>query len=209
MSNRLQDNNGRKKILVIGPCESGKSLLSNVLGEAAEAASELYRPTVGVRIIEAEVEIRSASQRVTVELWDVSGSTTEAAKRCWPAIKKDAVGVVLVYNPEKPNHEQEIAEWFQWFPKNQKMGMSANQVLVIQSLRRADLSRRIPLPPAIASSGISQPAVVTCDDLVSVRKHFATSLVKEQVQFISKQPGQVKVTMRLLKSPPVHSSVTM
>jgi len=31
------------------------------------------------------------------------------------------------------------------------------------------------------------------------RKHFNTSLVKEQVQFVSKQPGQVKVTMRLLK----------
>merc|ERR1719236_263102 len=32
-----------------------------------------------------------------------------------------------------------------------------------------------------------------------VRKHFDIALVKEQVQFVSKQPGQVKVTMRLLK----------
>merc|ERR1719395_449642 len=32
-----------------------------------------------------------------------------------------------------------------------------------------------------------------------MRKYYATSLVKEKVQFISKQPGQVKVTMRLLK----------
>jgi len=31
------------------------------------------------------------------------------------------------------------------------------------------------------------------------RKHFDIALVKEKVQFISKQPGQVKVTMRLLK----------
>merc|ERR1719262_46394 len=31
------------------------------------------------------------------------------------------------------------------------------------------------------------------------RKHLATSLVQEKGQFISKQPGQVKVTMRLLK----------
>jgi hypothetical protein len=30
-------------------------------------------------------------------------------------------------------------------------------------------------------------------------KHFSTALVKDQVQFVSKQPGQVKVTMRLLK----------
>jgi len=32
-----------------------------------------------------------------------------------------------------------------------------------------------------------------------MRKPFDTALVKEQVQFVSKQPGQVKVTMRLLK----------
>lgn len=31
------------------------------------------------------------------------------------------------------------------------------------------------------------------------RKHFATALVKDKVQFLGKQPGQVKVTMRLLK----------
>merc|ERR1719473_1509299 len=31
------------------------------------------------------------------------------------------------------------------------------------------------------------------------RKHFNIALLKEQVQFVSKQPGQVKVTMRLLK----------
>jgi len=32
-----------------------------------------------------------------------------------------------------------------------------------------------------------------------LRKHFNVALVKEKVQFVSKQPGQVKVTMRLLK----------
>jgi intraflagellar transport protein 22 len=30
---------------------------------------------------------------------------------CWPAILTDAHGIVLVYNPEKPAHEQEIALW--------------------------------------------------------------------------------------------------
>jgi len=31
------------------------------------------------------------------------------------------------------------------------------------------------------------------------RRHFTASLSKEKVQFVAKQPGQVKVTMRLLK----------
>mmetsp|Transcript_64559 Transcript_64559/g.138406 ORF Transcript_64559/g.138406 Transcript_64559/m.138406 type:complete len:196 (-) Transcript_64559:52-639(-) len=193
MSNRLQDNSSRQKILVVGPCESGKSILSNVLAEAAEAASELYRPTVGVRILETDIEIRTTSQRVTVELWDLSGDSKEAAKRCWPAVKQDAVGTVLVYNPEKTNHEQEIEEWFQWFPK--KMGLSANQVMVIQSLRGSS-SRRIPLPAKLSSMGISQPVVVTAEDITSVRKHFATYLETVRQCVLDKQRQEEEDVMK-------------
>merc|ERR1719502_1896193 len=107
-------------------------MISNVLAETADTASENYRATAGVRILEFEAEIRSGSApgRGTVELWDVAGDTK--FQKCWPAIKKDAVACVLVYSPEKANHEQEIEQWFQWFPK--AMNMSASQVLVMQSL---------------------------------------------------------------------------
>jgi len=30
---------------------------------------------------------------------------------CWPAIMKDAQGVVLVYNPDNRAHEKEIEIW--------------------------------------------------------------------------------------------------
>jgi len=40
---------------------------------------------------------------------------------------------------------------------------------VIQSLRRSDLSRRIPMPAKLGQMGIAQPAVVTSEDLTSVQ----------------------------------------
>ena len=36
---------------------------------------------------------------------------TTSYESCWPAILADAHGVVLVYNPDKPAHEQEVALW--------------------------------------------------------------------------------------------------
>merc|ERR1719420_2708933 len=105
---------GRFKIVVVGPFEAGKSTIANVLSENSSDTSDLYRPTVGVRILEFETEVRTASQKLTVELWDASGDPKN--QKLWPAIKKDCVGIVMVYNPEKPNHEQELEQWFQQFP---------------------------------------------------------------------------------------------
>jgi len=157
--------------------------LANVLAENAETASETYRPTIGVRILEFEGEVRCVSQHVTIELWDVSGDTKY--QKCWPAIKKDAVGCVLVYNPERTNHEQEIEQWYQWFPKS--MNMSPNQVMVIQTLSRADGPRKIPLTNKIAFAGIGPPVVVTVDDLIVARKDFDRFLEKVLQSVMDKQ----------------------
>merc|ERR1719486_743294 len=177
---------GRQKVIVCGPSEGGKSTLANVLAENTEGASETYRPTVGVRILEFEGEVRCVSQQVTIELWDVSGDFIQPKyTKCWPAIQKDAVGCVLVYNPERPNHEQEIEKWFQMFPKS--MNMSPNQVMVIQTLSRADAPRKIPLPNKISFAGVGPPVVVTVDDLVVARKDFDKFLEKVLQSVLDKQ----------------------
>merc|ERR1719183_2717886 len=99
----------RQKVLLVGPTEGGKSTIANVLAENSESASDTYRPTVGVRILEFEGEVRCVSQQVTIELWDVSGDFIQPKyTKCWQAIQKDAVGCVLVYNPERANHEQDV-----------------------------------------------------------------------------------------------------
>eukprot|EP00444_Apocalathium_aciculiferum_P030395 CAMPEP_0183444756 /NCGR_PEP_ID=MMETSP0370-20130417/95898_1 /TAXON_ID=268820 /ORGANISM="Peridinium aciculiferum, Strain PAER-2" /LENGTH=195 /DNA_ID=CAMNT_0025635195 /DNA_START=63 /DNA_END=650 /DNA_ORIENTATION=+ len=190
---RAADASGRQKILIIGPCEAGKSTIANVLAEASESATEAYRPTVGVRILECETEIRSIGQRVTVELWDVSGNY-QMFQKCWPAIKQDAAGVVLVYNPEKEKHEQEIEQWFQWFPR--AMNMSTNQILVFQSLRRSDVPRRMPLPAKLANAGVGQPCAVPADDLVSARKHFGSFLEVVRQTVLDKQRQEEEDVMK-------------
>mmetsp|Transcript_34975 Transcript_34975/g.69443 ORF Transcript_34975/g.69443 Transcript_34975/m.69443 type:complete len:195 (+) Transcript_34975:90-674(+) len=188
---RGADYSSRQKVLIVGPCEAGKSTIANILTEASESASEVYRPTVGVRILDCEVEVRS--QRLAVELWDCSGDYQKFQK-CWPAMKKDALGVVLVYNPEKEKHEQEIEQWFHWFPRS--MGMSPAQVLVMQSLRRADMPKRMPLPQKLSAAGVGQPAVVTADDLVIARKHFSSFMEVVRQSVLDKQRQEEEDVMK-------------
>mmetsp|Transcript_119932 Transcript_119932/g.339971 ORF Transcript_119932/g.339971 Transcript_119932/m.339971 type:complete len:195 (+) Transcript_119932:76-660(+) len=192
MSMRVSDTSasGRQKVLVIGPCEAGKSIISNVLAEVTETVSESYRPTVGVRVLEIDVEVRS--QRVSVELWDVSGDTKY--QKCWPAIKKDATGVVLVYNPEK-HQEQELEQWLQWFPRS--LNMSPNQVMVIQSTRRQDVPRRAaPLSAKLANQGVGPPAVVSADDMLNARKVFGPFLETVKQSVLDKQRQEEEDVMK-------------
>jgi len=187
---RASTDSAKQKVVVVGPREAGKSLISNVLAEAVETPSEIYRPTVGVRILEFDTEVRG-SQRATIELWDVSGD--QKFNKCWPAIKKDAVGAILVYNPEKPNSDQELEQWFSWFPRN--MGLSASQVLVVQSLRRPD-GKRAPLPAKLAAAGVNPPAPVAPDDLASVRKTFGAYVDTVRQCVLDKQRQEEEDVMK-------------
>jgi len=178
-----QASSSRQKVLLVGPCEGGKSTLANVLAESSDVASDSYRPTVGCRILEFEGEVKCMSQHVTIELWDVSGDAKYS--KCWPAIKKDAVGCVLVYNPEKAGHEQEVEQWFQWFPK--AMNMSHSQVMAVQAIPRSDGPRKIPLPNKIAFASVGPAVVVTVDDLVCIRGAFDKFLEKVVQSVLDKQ----------------------
>ncbi|GLE10842.1 hypothetical protein PINS_up023099 [Pythium insidiosum] len=87
------------KLLIVGPKEAGKTTIANFLCEQTDrlGGPEKYQPTIGVRILELE------KNKTNVELWDVSGDQVYEA--CWPAVTKDAHGVILVYNPESHVHE--------------------------------------------------------------------------------------------------------
>jgi len=178
------DGGSRPKVLFVGPCEGGKSTIANVLAENADAASDNYRPTVGVRILEFEGEVvRRFNRQATIELWDVSGD--QKYSKCWPAIKKDAVGAVLVYNPEKQEQEQDVEQWFQWFPKS--MGLSANQVMVIQAVSGAGASRRFPLPNRIAFANVGPPTMVTVDDLSTMVRPAFDKFLERVLQTVTER----------------------
>jgi len=120
----------KAKVLVVGPCEAGKTILSNYLADATEMSSGEYYPTEGVRVLEFEVESVALhdgrSANVEVELWDCSGN--HKFENCWPAIQKDSNGVVFVINPEKPDQVKEIENWYLHFVRQQ--GLKDNNCLV-------------------------------------------------------------------------------
>lgn len=113
----------KTKILVLGPCESGKTVISNFLADATETGGN-YHPTQGCRILEFEVHnIQSSDDRRSVnaeiELWDVSGD--RKFESCWPVIAREANGVIFVYNPDQPNHDKELETWHSYFVEAHSM----------------------------------------------------------------------------------------
>lgn len=107
------------KILIVGPSESGKTVLANFLADATESASGDYHPTQGVRILEFEVDNVNLggnhAVNIEVELWDCSGN--QRFEICWPAMQKDVNGIIFVYNLDVSSHEKELENWYLHFVK--------------------------------------------------------------------------------------------
>jgi GTPase SAR1 family protein len=58
------------KVIVIGPKASGKTQISNFLMNNTEnLITDRYEPTVGVRVLENEMN----NGNINIELWDASG----------------------------------------------------------------------------------------------------------------------------------------
>lgn len=98
------------------------------------------RPTSGTRVVEFDVQLTSQQSKswngdrtIEVEMWDCSGSTQYEG--CWPAIQKDCLGVVIVYNPENRTQSTEVETWYDWFVE--KGGLKAEQCLVLANDRNS------------------------------------------------------------------------
>lgn len=89
-------------------------MVSNFLSDATETPiSSTYRPTHVTRIIEFEVNTLNVDNRVVkaeVELWDTSGNHSFEAS--WPALSRDAHGVVFVFDPHE---EEQVSVCFHFF----------------------------------------------------------------------------------------------
>ena len=53
--------------------------------------------------------------KINLELWDVQGDFS--SEKCWPAIQKECDGVMFVYNPAQPGHEDILTQLVQLFPR--------------------------------------------------------------------------------------------
>ncbi|XP_070701721.1 intraflagellar transport protein 22 homolog [Pempheris klunzingeri] len=132
----------KAKILLIGPSESGKTVLANFLSDTAENVGGEYTPTQGVRILEFESQPEGNST-CEVELWDCSGDFK--FESCWPALLKDSSGVVIIFNPDVPSHLKEIETWHSMFISTQ--GLQDNQCLLVAHHKPGSgvEDRRLPL----------------------------------------------------------------
>lgn len=119
--------------------------MCNFLADATEVSGGDYRPTQGVRILEFEVTGLSIPGRSTldVELWDCSGD--KKFEGCWPAIARDAMGVIFVYNPDQQGHDDDLDTLYRFFVEQQNMKVSSCIVFAHQKPQtsenvRSDLS---------------------------------------------------------------------
>jgi hypothetical protein len=115
-------------------------------------------PTVGARILETE---RSG---VRVEVWDVSGD--QSYENTWPAIKKDADGVLILYNAETPGSAKEAELWAEWFVLRPGLPPSSCACLGVLSAPGAPSGGPPPVLDGIA------PDLVTLEAPEALRKCF-------------------------------------
>lgn len=110
----------KMKILVIGPSKTGKTCVANFITGTRDTPTVDYKETSPLRILETTVEgVKSGKSkvgrgiRVTVEVWDVGGSSK--FQGCWAACYKNADGIIFVMNPEVRNQEKELEMWHKAF----------------------------------------------------------------------------------------------
>ena len=119
----------KAKVLVMGPKRCGKTRIANFLAKHDETPNfAVYEPTKGTRILEFEEGVMAGKKNVTlaVELWDCSGD--RQYEGCWPAILRDACGVVLVYDPTIKEQEKDIELWYKSYTA--RLGLKDAQVLL-------------------------------------------------------------------------------
>uniref|UniRef100_A0A6M2DNY3 Putative ras of complex n=1 Tax=Xenopsylla cheopis TaxID=163159 RepID=A0A6M2DNY3_XENCH len=115
------------KIVIVGPSQTGKTLIANTLSEANESLE--VRPTQGCRIVEFELNdivLNNKVTKVLIELWDCSGQ--HKFNNCWPIIRDRANGVILVHSDFNLETQQELDMFYKFFVTNN--GLNAKHCVV-------------------------------------------------------------------------------
>ena len=114
----------KMKICIIGSEKSGKSTISNILYDENFKHTAVYRPTVGVRILQLDKVVRNLSEDkdelIDIELWDLSGDLKYES--IWQVAMKDCDGIIIVGNFERNDENSKVENWINNFPKKMKLG---------------------------------------------------------------------------------------
>ncbi|GAB6028731.1 Intraflagellar transport protein 22 [Chamberlinius hualienensis] len=168
------------KIIVIGPTESGKTVLSNIIADATESSNKVYDPTQGVRILEFEGE-----PKIDIELWDTSGDNKFG--ECWPAIAKDNHGVIFVYNPDQDDQGDELERLFQYFV--QQHSLKPSQCVIVANNKSGGSTSSLSRPPTIMAN-LPMMMISNLDDDSEVVKNGFRAYLKRLLQVINDKQRQ-------------------
>lgn len=120
------------KILVVGPSKSGKSTLANFICGTRDTPQSRYYETNPLRILETDLELQASKigerrvvfaggdarrKHIRIQVWDLSGSSKHQAG--WPAVAREADGILFVFNPAVKNSEKELSLWYKKFALKQ------------------------------------------------------------------------------------------
>eukprot|EP00757_Euglenozoa_sp_SAG-D1_P010071 gene10071-3139_t len=164
------------KLLILGPPACGKSNISNVLA-GYEPRSE-YRETAGARVVQFDCENLNVGRRVTanVELWDVSGNLS--FQSCWPAIYKDASGIIFVFDGNVQDQQKVLEFWWVNFANNTGVDPSCCTIFCHTSEPAAQSKGIPPMLKFDVSTATPPPAVNNIDRVYTVE------LVKHDVWWL-------------------------
>lgn len=115
------------KVALIGPRQGGKTRISAQLAGRPVPPDTSYEPTAGVRILEFDEKVNATMKdgkkqftSVKVELWDLSGEP-DGDTNCWPAVVKDLLGVMVVFDPLSKQQANDVRIWCEWFCKSAQL----------------------------------------------------------------------------------------
>ena len=103
------------KIIVVGPPNSGKTEISDLLSDVSKGFQGNTKPTIALRILEfsTTIDVDGMQSNISVQLWDTSGDEKYSA--AWPAIAKNADGAIIVYNANDKNQGKLIENYVKKF----------------------------------------------------------------------------------------------
>ena len=129
------------KIVLAGPCRTGKTTVVNFLSDAKEVSigDSDYWPTHVVRIVEFEQKINVANTfvRVDVELWDTSGDLK--FETCWPALSRDSHGVIFVFDPNEVSSAKALDDYHAGFCSGLGTHINDSNCIVLANQKSGDM----------------------------------------------------------------------
>ena len=130
-------------------------------------------------------------RRHQVELWDCSGD--KKYENCWPAILRDAHGVIMVYDPTVKSQEKDIELWHKAFV--QGMNLPDSQIMLFAHTPAAMPGATVQ-PPLSLSKFAHLRTSLDDDQLSAPMKHaFDAFLSKVAVGMAQKSREEMEAQM--------------